>query len=335
MNEPSEKGGGADVPSGSALLPPLDLDLDLLLLETHQRFETFCLRLAKREFPRVMAIAGAWDRGRDLALYTYLHDYMASKEGGGPGDGDVIWQCKFVRRLDSTAKKSILESIAAVEDHHYVPVTRWILCVPVDPTEPFMQWLREQVEPRGWQWEVWGRRTLLEKLSAHSDLVETFFYPVYEQLRRHFAIEKLELFSLRLDDECAWRQRDPNVLAFSTKGDHDPDLVFDLIVENSDTMDAVLMGIQVQVVERESDPHGLPGQGLLFSQITYCVPINHGQAGQYRVQCEPPLVVRAGSKERFKIRLADTGYAWMGTVRILLDYGKGRLLPLPMMRLYT
>jgi hypothetical protein len=41
------------------------------------------------------------------------------------------------------------------------------------------------------------------------------------------------------------------------------------------------------------------------------------------------------SVERFKIRLTDTGYAWYGSVAITLDYGKGKLLRLPALRLYT
>ena len=46
-------------------------------------------------------------------------------------------------------------------------------------------------------------------------------------------------------------------------------------------------------------------------------------------------VIKAGGVERFKIRLTDTGYAWRGSVAIFLNYGDGKLLRLPAVRLYT
>jgi hypothetical protein len=317
-------------------IPPLDLDVDLMLLGTPERFETFCLSLTKRELPGVFALSsGSWDGGRDFTKFTHLMDYRNVEGRELEALGDIVWQCKFVRHLNATTKKSIRKSIHAVRDHAPVPVKRWILCIPVDPTEPFIHWLRQEVEPLGWRWEVWGKKELLERLEKHSDLAQTFFYPVYEQLRRHFAIDNIELFEVRLADECEWSQGDPHMLAFSSHGTLDPDLVLDLIVQNSGTIDASLLGIQVHVGDCESNLHGIPGRGLLFSQITYSVSIHRGEPGKYEVCCEPPLLVRAASKERFKIRLTDTGYAWKGTVQILLDYGKGRLVPLPAMRIYT
>jgi hypothetical protein len=41
------------------------------------------------------------------------------------------------------------------------------------------------------------------------------------------------------------------------------------------------------------------------------------------------------TEPRMTVWFTDTGYAWKGTVQILLDYGKGRLVPLPAMRIYT
>jgi hypothetical protein len=38
---------------------------------------------------------------------------------------------------------------------------------------------------------------------------------------------------------------------------------------------------------------------------------------------------------RFKIRLTETGYSWYGSVAITLDYGKGKRLRFPAIRLYT
>jgi hypothetical protein len=319
-----------------AAFPAFDLDVDLHLLGTYERFEQFCLRLAKREFPGVMAMAGPYDEGRDLTLLHHVSQLQRSKKRRRKKiDGDIVWQCKFVRRLDANLKRSIKKSIAAVRDHGDVPVTKWILCLPIDPTGTFIRWLRAEIEPKGWDWEVWGRKTLLDKLGQHSDLIETYFYSVYEQLRRHFAIEHLELLQLELDSECQWLQQE-GTLVFTQRGNvHNPDLVFDIVLQNSGRIDAVLLGIDAAISEWEIDPHGIPGQGLLFPQITYTVSLKGGRPGLHHAKCDPPLVVRHGSVERFKIRLTDTGYSWKGTIRIILDHGKGRLLPLPMMRIYT
>jgi hypothetical protein len=77
----------------------------------------------------------------------------------------------------------------------------------------------------------------------------------------------------------------------------------------------------VAFVDWECKPHGVPGTGLLFPQITYAISLNHGRPGTYRTVCEPPLIVRSSSFERFKIKLTDTGYAWRGTITITLDHG--------------
>jgi hypothetical protein len=52
-------------------------------------------------------------------------------------------------------------------------------------------------------------------------------------------------------------------------------------VQNLGTIDAALLGIQACLFNCELNPHGLPGEGLLFSQITYAVTINGGQPGKY------------------------------------------------------
>ena len=81
--------------------------------------------------------------------------------------------------------------------------------------------------------------------------------------------------------------------------------------------------------------HGLPGEGLLFPQITYSVSINEGEPGCYATVCEPPLVVKGQGLERFKVRLVDTGYAWTGAVQVLLGYARNRRLELPWLRIVT
>ncbi|HEX2882167.1 MAG TPA: hypothetical protein VHO25_21755 [Polyangiaceae bacterium] len=211
-----------EAPHASTVLsriPPLELDLDLMQIETPKRFESLCARLARREFPeRFLVSSGIPDGGRDVTDISYLVDYMkVSREGGFAGE--TVWQCKFIKRLDAATKRSIVKSIQAVRSHGYIPVTRWILCIPIDPTEPFIAWLRQQIEPLGWRWEIWGRKELLEKLEKNSDLVQTFFYSAYEKLRRHFAVDNLELFQVRLDDDCQWIQPDASVLNIGIRGD--------------------------------------------------------------------------------------------------------------------
>jgi hypothetical protein len=172
-------------------------------------------------------------------------------------------------------------------------------------------------------------------LEESPDITEQFFYPVYEELRQHFCVQKLELERLMLDPACQWRQPDTAVLIFGSKNVESPDFVLDLIVWNTGRADAAMLAIEVELIDWQGVLHGLPGEGLLFPQITYEVSIGGGDPGTYRSVCEPPLLVRAGSLERFKIRLRDTGYAWNATAIITLDYGKGKRLRLPALRLCT
>jgi hypothetical protein len=248
---------------------------------------------------------------------------------------DVVWQAKFTDRLDATTKRAIRESVATIVRRENVEVCHWILCIPVDPTGVFLEWLAKELPPK-WKWEVWGRTVLLELLEQNPDITEQFFYAAYEELRRLFAVEKLELVRFQLDPSCQWEQFDPGVLQYFIKGNmRSPDFVLDIIVRNVGRVDAVLLALEVDFIDWESKMHGLPGEGLLLPQITYEVSINHGQPGRYRSLCEPPLVVRAGSVERFKVRITDTGYAWRGSIELTLDYGDEKRLRFPALRLYA
>jgi len=246
----------------------------------------------------------------------------------------VVWQAKFTARLDANTRRSIHDSIAAIIERRKVEVERWILCLPVDPTGVFLDWLAKEIPPT-WNWDVWGATTLLGLLEENPDITEAFFYADYEELRRHFAVDNLELVRFVLDPLCEWDQRDVKVLHFVSQNVISPDLVLDIIVRNSGRVDAVLVALEVKFLDWENKMHGLPGQGLLFPQITYAISINRGQPGVYRSVCDPPLIVRAGSVERFKIRICDTGYAWRGTIALTLDYGSEKHLRLPALRLYT
>lgn len=311
------------------------LKLDLMRLETPERFQMLCSRLARREFPDALPLAfSSWDGGRDiLRLVKYT---VGERPRDVKLDHDIIWQAKFTDDLGATTRRSVQRSIASVVDRQDMTVRRWILCLPVDPTGVFHDWLAEELQPTGWNWEIRGASIILEALESNPDLVETFFWAAYEELRKYFRVDDLELFDLRLDPDCEWDQFDKYVLAFARRGNvASPDLVLDLIVRNVGTVDAVVLALMATVTESEIDPHGLPGEGLLFPQITYDVSIHGGQPGAYSSRCEPPLVVKAGGVARFKIRIRDTGYSWRGNVVLGLDCGNGRALRLPAIRLYT
>lgn len=55
------------------------LDLDLMQIETWQRFERFCCVLARTDFPEARNFRGSWDGGRDI--------YVLSALGW---DGDIV-----------------------------------------------------------------------------------------------------------------------------------------------------------------------------------------------------------------------------------------------------
>jgi len=306
------------------------LDLDLMLLREPDRFEKLCFRLARYEFPdaKPWLTARSWDGGRDVVVPDVEFCF------GGDPRRDVVFQCKFMKNL-TAAKPKIAESLDALVKNG--PCTaRWILCLPVEPSGKFLDWLKGECGRRKIEWFVWGRSELLARLEQHPDLVETFFYHLYAELASYFRSDHLELHDLKLDPECEWKQPDAEVLLFSPRGHvHSADLVLDLIVRNSGTVGLAITQIQAEVFDWHWKPHGLPGEGLLFSQITYAVSIQNGEPGKYTARCEPPLKVKGGDVERFKIRITDTGYAWNGGLRVSLWAGPEEKLALPALRIRT
>lgn len=300
------------------------LNLDLMLLREPKRFEQMCFRLARYEFPDVVPLAQSWDGGRDLVIFGHADN----------GNADVVFQCKFIKDL-TTAKPKITKSLDALAQRGR-RTALWILCIPVEPSGLFMDWLTGELAKRHVEGALWARDELLLRLEQHPDVIETFFYPVYAELATHFRSEKLELFRLTLDPECQWNQADSEVLCFSSR-DHvrSADLVLDVIVRNTGTVGVALTGIQAEVFDWRIKMHGIPGEGLLFPQITYMVSIHCGKPGVYSAVCEPPLVVGAANLERFKIRIADTGYGWNGGLRMSLQAGPLQKLHLPALRIYT
>lgn len=300
------------------------LDLDLLMLKSPERFQALCLRLARDQYPTAQALAfSTHDGGRDV---------VALIASGTRKARAVVFQSKFVPQ-PSKAKRKIVESLDALKDTPFV-VSRWILCLPVDPTGVFFDWLAVETAKRNRCHEVWGRTELLRRLEGRPDLVDVFFRGVHAELSRYFRSASLELFQLKLDPAAEWT-RHSEALEFASKNVLSPDLVLDLVVRNTGTVATAITAIEAEVFDSRLKPHGLPGDGLLFPQIEYQVSIDGGRPGRHRGECEPPLGIAAGSIGRFKIRVTDTGYAWNGTLRLTLIAGEDERLPLPAMRIWT
>ena len=171
------------------------LQLDFGLLESDRRFQSMCFRLAVREFPEAVPCAhGSWDGGRDIVLF-------------GQKSGDTVWQCKFTQRSLSELKPQILESLRALDPSR--PLAKWILCVSVDGSGVFLDWLRTTIEtdvPFIAAWELWDKQQLLIKLEASPDIVQIFFLATWKNLETIFRTEELELVRYALDLSCGWKQ---------------------------------------------------------------------------------------------------------------------------------
>lgn len=326
------------------------LKLDLMRLGDAKRFQEMCFRLARVAFPHAAPMAFAsWDRGSDIVAFQELADRR------GKIRGDTIWQCKFTKSLGANTKRAVLESLERFDETYAVrrgspPVHRalagskkksrqaitrwtankWILCIPVEATRVFHDWLRPHLAKRRIKWEIWDDVELRLRLEKRPDIVDCYFYEAYAELRRYFATEELQLVRMKLDKRCQWKQSAPKTLFVARSGNvMSPDLVFDIVMRNVGEVDTIVTAIEAEVAESLLDLHGLPGEGLLFPQITYAVSINAGRPGTYVEECDPPLIVRARSLERFKVRLTHTGYSWRGPVRISLQFGVDKKLSLP------
>ena len=298
------------------------LNLDLMLLGDPKRFQQMCFRLARYEFSSAVALSESWDGGADVAVFASRNT------------GDVVLQCKFTKDLIA-AKSKIAASLDTLLKNGR-STAQWILCVPVNPSMLFMNWLRSEFEKRGVNGHVWTRSELIARLEEHPDVVDAFFYPAFFELASHFRSEHLELFKLSLDPACKWAQADEKVLYFSARDNvSSPDLLIDVIVRNKGTLSTAITSIEAEVFDWHHKMHGLPGEGLLFPQVTYAVSIRRGKVGVHSAKCEPPLVVKGEDLERFKIRVTDTGYAWNGGLRLSLLAGTAERLQLPAMRIFT
>jgi hypothetical protein len=308
------------------------LRLDLMALESPSRFQAMCFRLARRRFPNATPINFAsWDQGCDIIEFS-----------PSSGRGDVVWQCKFTRDLGAATRRAVQNSVESLDKHRTAgrpsrrKIARWILCLPVDPTGVFLAWLRQALVGRSTKVEVWGKTELLLMLEKNPDILESFFYEVYAELRAHFRTDELELVRLKLDRGSEWRKPDLNILHFVPKANvTSADFALDIVVRNIGTVETMLTGLLAEVSDTIRVFHGLPRKGFLLPKIAYKISLRHGAPGAYTREFGKLLRIKPGALARFKLRLVDTGYAWTGCVRLGLRYGKSGTLYLPRLRLST
>jgi hypothetical protein len=294
------------------------LQLDFGLLESDRRFQAMCFRLAVREFRGAVPCAhGSWDGGRDVVCF-------------GHTSGDTVWQCKFTQRSLSELKPKILESLRALDPSR--PMAKWILCVSADGSGVFLDWLRATIEsgfPFIAAWELWDKQQLLIKLEVSRDILQIFFLPAFKNLEAFFRTDELEIVRYALDPSCGWKQPDPSVISFVQVGGASSDLVIDVIVRSRGTIQSLIEAIQLNVYDVKPRLRGLPGSGLLYPQNIYSISLHGGKPGSTREFLEPPLIVNGGEHQRFKIKLTDSGYSWLGYIQMALLYAKDRELWLP------
>lgn len=295
----------------------MPLPLDLQMLESDARFQLMCWYLARKEFPRAIPVAhGSWDGGRDIVNFA-------------SADGDVVWQCKFTRRSLSELQRQLMESLNALQPAK--PIAKWILCVSVEASGRFHDWLRETMTafPFIRSFEVWDKTQLLARLDRHPDVLAMFFYSVWKALEERFRTEELELIGYELVPECGWSRPDPAILFYCQVGGASSDLVLDIIVRSRGTIQSLIRSLLIEIYDVKTHLRGLPGEGLLYPQHTYAVSLDGGKPHRRAVTMEPPLLVDAGKHERFRVKLTEAGYAWTGYVRLSLLYGNNQALPLP------
>lgn len=300
--------------------PNMPLPLELSLLGCDKLFQRLCFRLAQKQFPQAIPVAhAAWDGGRDILSF-------------GVEEGDVVWQCKYTQQSLSKLKPKVRESLDALDPRQQVH--KWILCLSVDVSGPFLDWLRTTLPdyPFIANWEVWDREIILLRLEEHPDVLEVFFYPIWKSLETRFRTDELELVRFQPEPACGWRAPNPAALELHQIGSQS-DLVFDIVVRSRGTLQSLVHGLRVTLYDVRYQMRGLPGTALLYSQHTYTTSLRRGRAGTWVEPFDPPLTVDAGTNQRFKIKLTDGGYAWTGYAQLTVLYGGNGELNLPTIHL--
>lgn len=292
-------------------------NLDLCVLDGDERFCALCFELAKAEWPHPLpSVTALWDGDRHVLSL-----------------GDVLVLTKFVEGDLEVVKPAIVKYVRTIERTW---PRRLLLCLSVEVPAAFRDWLRETLAqfPSVASWDLWTLPELTERLRTRPDLLDFFFYPVVEAFRRSFVNEEMELVRFELVGDGSWFTDNSNTLAFS-KREVGGDLVLDVIVRNRSMAESLVTELVTELTDVERTLHGVPGEGLLFPQITYRASLHGGDNGCWRQRLEPPLIVRPGGHERFRIALTDSGYAWSGTLSLSVVHGRGRTLRFPRCRLST
>jgi hypothetical protein len=294
------------------------ISLNLSLLENGARFQSLCFRVAKKEFPNCIPVAiGSRDNGIDILQFN---------------DGtnkDIVWQCKFTKANSlSSLKPKIISSFKSLNRHQII--NKWILCISKEATMKFIEWISETIKdyPFIKSFEIWDETIILEKLENYPDIVEIFFYRNFRELEKFFCTAELELMNIKIGKKRSWVDNDSEVLQYSRKHNDESDMIIDIIIKNKGSVEVMLSELSAQVYEVNRILRGIP-ESLLLPKITYEISIHQGVEGKYRKRLEPPFLIKPKTHERFKIKLRNVGYAWVGKVKISIKYNKDKILNCP------
>lgn len=300
----------------------MTLSLDLNALSPAE-FQTLCWRLVQREYPdAVLLNINSWDGGRDVVSL------------GTPGNADFVFQCKWMRETRlADLKRAVRKSLDALKPTS--PIAIWTLCLSKDPTGPFLDWLRPTLDEfrfiRGWR--IWGAAEIVRRVEQEPDILQSTFLTQYLAWQQRFHTDQLELIEMLVEPGTGWQMCAEGTARFAQQIGANSDLVLGITVRNRGTLATALRQLTLEARHVRRHLRGLPGEGLLHTQVIYSAPLSNGNPDPQPRRLNPKLEVLPGRHAQFAIRLYDTGYAWSGSVRILLTYAQDKQLALPWMHL--
>ncbi|MCK4250378.1 hypothetical protein KAX97_02970 [candidate division WOR-3 bacterium] len=297
----------------------------LKYINSPSKFEYLCLRLAWKKFPELskpFELTG--DEGMDGVVYY-------GKKG------NIVLQCKyFIRGIQAAQRKQTLESLAVLNPA--LKIRKWILCLPVNPPGAFLNWLNNQIRENFKQikeMEIWDATKLVYMLDKNRDVRDAFFYPLYKEFVRTFRTDELELISFRLSTESkGWIQSKEGLFIGPSK-ENRGDPILDIIVRNNGMVTTILHKVTLEVNDVHRVLRGIPGARLLNSLKTYNLPLDNATKNKVSIRMDPEIEIAAGGVAKFRVRLTEPGFAWIGAIRLSVVYGTRKILKLPWVRIST
>jgi len=295
------------------------LKLDLSLLENGNDFQALCYRIANKEFPDCVPVAtGSHDKGMDIIEFVRGNR------------NKIVWQCKYSKANSlSTLKPKITQSLNSLDASQ--KIDKWILCVSKEATGKFLDWIYKELRKYKFirSFEIWDKIKILQKLEKHPDIVEIFFYKVYQDLERIFSTEELELIEINISEKGIWKEINSRRLEYFRGRNDESDLLLDIKIRNKGTIEVMLSKIILKVYDVKRKLRGIPESSILLPKITYEISINNGEEGTYIYKPDAPLLIKPKMHERFQIKIKEIGYAWIGKIKISISYSKRKRINLP------